>query len=373
MSEIIHSEIKEAPADTASSESDASVAVHDEPVNFMVEEPALMVEEPAPVRVIGPGEILRTRREELRQTLEEVARVLKLQPRQVRAMEEEQFATLGSTPHIKGFLRNYGRHLGLAPEIIADLLNKATTPPEVSLRGPDDTGVALPPEGAAEKKSGGWGWVLMPLVLAAAGGALFMFNPGALHLDQWLPLGGSSATNAAAGTSQPVVAPVAAEPVVSGNATATTGAVPESGAVPVAAGSSQTGHAAPVPPLLVVPTTPSLPAPAAGTSSVATPSAAPAAAPAAQAAIAPRTQTGNVGAKRLVLNFQGESWVEIKDGKGAVLLSQKVPGGNTRIVEGQPPFALVIGSAHSVQLQYNDQPVDLAPHTKVDVARLNLN
>ena len=35
--------------------------------------------------------------------------------------------------------------------------------------------------------------------------------------------------------------------------------------------------------------------------------------------------------------------------------------------------ALVIGNAPAVQLQYDDLGVDLAPHTKVGVARLTLN
>jgi cytoskeleton protein RodZ len=33
---------------------------------------------------------------------------------------------------------------------------------------------------------------------------------------------------------------------------------------------------------------------------------------------------------------------------------------------------MVIGNAHYVQLTYNDRPVDLMPHVKVEVARFTL-
>jgi len=41
-------------------------------------------------------------------------------------------------------------------------------------------------------------------------------------------------------------------------------------------------------------------------------------------------------------------------------------------VRGTPPFSLVIGNASHVRLTYNGKPVDLAPHIKVDVARLTI-
>jgi cytoskeleton protein RodZ len=42
-------------------------------------------------------------------------------------------------------------------------------------------------------------------------------------------------------------------------------------------------------------------------------------------------------------------------------------------VDGNPPFALIIGNAHYVKLSYDDRPVDLAPHVKVEVARFTLD
>lgn len=72
------------------------------------------------------------------------------------------------------------------------------------------------------------------------------------------------------------------------------------------------------------------------------------------------------------LRFEQESWVEIRDGKGRKIFSQLNPAGTVQSVSGLPPLSLVVGNAAGVRLLYNNQPVDLAPHIKVDVARLTL-
>lgn len=77
-------------------------------------------------------------------------------------------------------------------------------------------------------------------------------------------------------------------------------------------------------------------------------------------------------ARRIVLRFERESWVEIRGGDGRILTSQLNPAGTEKVIEGVPPFDLVIGNAQHVRLTYDDRPVDLMPHVKVEVARLTL-
>lgn len=94
----------------------------------------------------------------------------------------------------------------------------------------------------------------------------------------------------------------------------------------------------------------------------------PAAARAAETAEAPLP----AGVHRIVLRVTGESWIEIKDGSGRTLIASLNPAGSERSVRGQPPFDLVIGNASTVTLLYDGRPVDLRPHTKVQVARFTL-
>ena len=88
-------------------------------------------------------------------------------------------------------------------------------------------------------------------------------------------------------------------------------------------------------------------------------------------AVAP-SRDGAEEARRIVMKFERASWVQIKDRGGKTLLSQLNPAGSEQAVEGRPPFALVIGNAQHVRLSYEDRPVDLAPHVKVEVARFTL-
>jgi cytoskeleton protein RodZ len=78
------------------------------------------------------------------------------------------------------------------------------------------------------------------------------------------------------------------------------------------------------------------------------------------------------GRHRLVMKFERESWVKIRDRAGRVLTSELNSGGTERTVDGFPPFALIIGNARHVRLSYDDRPIDLAPHVKVEVARFTL-
>ena len=78
------------------------------------------------------------------------------------------------------------------------------------------------------------------------------------------------------------------------------------------------------------------------------------------------------GHRRIVMKFEREAWVEVRGRDGKTLHSKLNPAGSEQTVEGRPPFALIIGNAQHVQLSYEDRPIDLAPHVKVEVARFTL-
>jgi cytoskeleton protein RodZ len=78
------------------------------------------------------------------------------------------------------------------------------------------------------------------------------------------------------------------------------------------------------------------------------------------------------GVHRIVLRIEREAWIEVRDGAERLLISSLNPAGTERVVQGRPPFSLVIGNAQHVRVIYDDKPVDLQPHVKVEVARLTL-
>jgi cytoskeleton protein RodZ len=74
----------------------------------------------------------------------------------------------------------------------------------------------------------------------------------------------------------------------------------------------------------------------------------------------------------LHLEFGDESWTEIKDASGHMLLRQLNPAGSSVDVRGQPPFEVVIGNANLARMSYNGRPIDLNPFIDVTVARFTL-
>ena len=82
---------------------------------------------------------------------------------------------------------------------------------------------------------------------------------------------------------------------------------------------------------------------------------------------APIVPAGNEGA--LVLTFRDASWTEVKDGNGRVLVSQMIPGGQTRAISGVPPLDVVIGNSVEVSATYRGQTLDLGPVTQKNIAR----
>jgi cytoskeleton protein RodZ len=78
------------------------------------------------------------------------------------------------------------------------------------------------------------------------------------------------------------------------------------------------------------------------------------------------------GVVEVKMVFDTQSWVEVRDREDRIVFSQLNPAGAVQIVQGLPPLNVVIGNASGVRVTYNGRQVDLAPHTKIEVARLTL-
>lgn len=75
----------------------------------------------------------------------------------------------------------------------------------------------------------------------------------------------------------------------------------------------------------------------------------------------------------IVLNFNGDCWLEIRDSTGKVLFSGMQRSGGSLDLSGTPPYKVKIGAPASVQMQYRGKPVDLSRFIKAGlVARFNL-
>ena len=74
----------------------------------------------------------------------------------------------------------------------------------------------------------------------------------------------------------------------------------------------------------------------------------------------------------LQLRASAESWVEVTDARGQVIISRVIMPGEDVGLDGVMPLKIKIGNAVATQMALRGQPVDLTPHTRDNVARLEL-
>ena len=293
----------------------------------------------------GVGALLRQAREARGLKVEEVAQTLKLGIRQVEAIEADCWETLPGATIVRGFVRNYARLVQIDSAPLMAKLDGALAKPADTLAVPETR-----PESVTTHTISGSrrdrtvvfaGLGLVGLALAAY---LLMPNDLSALRDNTQSMLDSLSRKEApkpAETVEPATAsaanapaPAASEPVFP------PGATPQQIMNPQAVTPAEAAPAAPTAP----------------------PSVAPTAAPAAPVA----------GAPQMRFVFDKDSWLEVRDRDNKVVFSQKLGGGAEQMVSGNGPLSLVIGYAPGVRLFWRGQPVDLAPHTKGDVARLVL-
>ena len=99
-------------------------------------------------------------------------------------------------------------------------------------------------------------------------------------------------------------------------------------------------------------------------------------APAASAAVAP-TPAPNVPAVSadsapVVVQTVAESWLEVRDANGRVLVSRLVAPGETLSLAGEFPMRVRVGNAGGTKVTVRGQPFDLTPFVRDNVARFDI-
>lgn len=289
--------------------------------------------------VLGVGARLKLAREAKGLTAPEAAKMLKLSPRQVEFMENDDWRSLPCTTIVRGFVRNYARLVALDPEPLMQELDRVRPVEAKSLEMPSGTPVSMGQERSVDRRD--FVRIVAGLVILLVALGTYFFVP-----DEMV----RSAVEAikAATQSRPAVTETRSQPN------------PSDTSAP-----GKSGDASPlVPPSPVVLTEPVAPV------SAAAPAQAPSSALAPVPVPVPAQSSASSNSLRFV--FSKPSWVEVRDRTGQTIFSQLSPGGSERTVEGTPPFNVVIGNAVHVTLSYKGQNIDLSKRSKDDVARLTL-
>ncbi len=312
----------------------------------------------------GPGSMLQQARTALRLTPEDVAQILRLSPKQIMALERNEYRHLPGPTYIRGYLRSYAQLLGLPPDVVLESYAQLAVPP-VSLDPPKSAPVAQVTSSHRVVQLTTALVVVLVLGLAALWWRglnetpervaisvpaveqppAMTEEPGVLRETPAVPAEGSGHESSMPVTNEPV--PLT-KPGIAGtrpstqpleSTPATNGQMYESGMI-VNVPPVDQGKLAPVRVNRSVVRSPDMPP---GT----TPS-------------------------RLVLSASQDSWADIRDARENKLLYETIPAGRTISVEGLAPFSVFLGNVDGVKVEFNGQAYAAASHKRGQVARFTV-
>lgn len=315
----------------------------------------------------SPGALLRRARQAQGLHIAALAAALKVTPRKLELLENDQFDQLPDVAFARALAQAVCRHLKIeAPPVLALLPTTATAQPALERV---TVGLNTPFRERSERhESGEWpNWlhprVVAPVLLLLAALA-FLFVPKGWMA--WMPvelpwLAAGSAGPAPGGP--PAAAPAPAAPVaaapVAAEAAASEAVAQAAPPVAATAASQVAAAAAAVPVAPAASAASSAPLP--GEAAVqAAPLRVPLAAP-------PLPLPGGM----LAVRAANESWLEVTDAAGDVLISRLLAPGEAVGLNGIAPLRLTIGNADGMEVRFKGRPVELemAPD---NTARLQL-
>jgi cytoskeleton protein RodZ len=288
-----------------------------------------------------PGAQLAARRSELKLSIEQVANQLNLAPRQIQALEDDNYGALPGMASVRGFIRAYAKLVKLdAGPLVQAIAHEAATVqveplgPALSTTPFSDRSVAGPGYGGLLK------W-LSAAVLVGALIALAVFGQQAgwlsgLTQEFSLRIDSASTRSPASATAE-----AAAEPSESPN-----GITREAVALPppAAVGKPETRPAV----------TPAAPTPAAAAPAVAAP-------------------VPEIPAREaLVLKMREDSWIDARRSDNTPLVSRLARAGETEVLKMNGPLSLTVGNAAGVDVILRGQQIELETMARSNVARVNL-
>lgn len=343
----------------------------------------------------GVGASLRSAREARGESVLDAAHALKLSPKQIEAIELERFDQLPGPAFVRGFVRNYARYLGIDAEpLVAGLRHDA--PPQAVRLAPVTNATGAMPQGVATRSIArpaitlvlvlvlslalGWyfDWFKVAEAPPASVGSVVAVPPRVIEPAPRPVAPPTAMPSQEAVRTEPADDAAAVAPDDAQAAGEAAAAAPQDeSSAPVAAGGAAADPAVPEEGYPRADAEP-VPAPAAATQpepDAATRNGAQVERSSATARAAadaePPVRPG--GAAQLVFRLAGESWIQVRDKAGVVVYTGIGAPGTTRTVQGEPPFAIVVGNATQVTLEYDGRPVDLQPHTRSGgVARMTL-
>ena len=312
---------------------------------------------------VNPGDTLRQARESNGWSLAEVALKLNLTTTSLGNLEAGAFDKLPGHTFARGYIRAYAKLLGIDQAILVQEFDQFTCT--------DSQGSNVHGLGRIEEPVRVSHTILrivsLLLLIAVIGGGFVWWQDQASQRTKDLTSNAMEhvEVESADGTTQihPLDEPED-QAVAEGQALPEAPVATEQPAAPETAPAATAAAPTPATPAAPVAQTPATP--------VQTPATPAPAAPVAPAISPPTAPALIAGDGRVQITFIADCWTQVTDGNGKVLFSGLKRKGDTLDQGGKPPLTLRLGFARGAQVAYNGQPVDVAPFTSGETARLKL-
>jgi cytoskeleton protein RodZ len=320
------------------------------------------------------GKLLAIARTAAGLSIAEVAAQIKLAPRQIEAIESDDFASLPPRAFVRGFIRNYARLLKLDPNRILSALpaepRAHASAAARTVETPTDKMTELPDDdnSFAHSARRAWWWIIaIIIVIIVLIGVVF--STRIEHI-----FGEVSTTPAIAAVQPQSVAKPA--PATNDSAMQRSLSLAEQPIPPHPTPSQLIAQDASAAPLSDSPVTNAMKnAPTAAATEKSNARMVEAKQLAAErseklapfkvAAATPFSKNTHFTSDAdLKLVFDGESWVEVTDGKGTPLIAAMGQRGATKEVYGRPPFSLLMNKSQNVRVYYQGKAIDPASYRK---------
>ena len=318
------------------------------------------------------GGALRTARESQNLSVQDIASRLRLGPKQIEALEADNFAALPEPTIVRGFIRNYAKQLKINAEPLLDAYN-VLVPNSDLHRLIVKPSANMKMTSLNKPKSGRYLWVGL-LILLGLGAWLFYHNyvakPSSRSLSEAVV--GENASNESTINAEPL--PEAALPAAEREASLQTSteltlpAAPEA-AAPLNPADANAGNGATT--TATLPGAISLPAPVKSVAPIAPVPPVVPASPASPALLPPAAINPN-GVAKLEFNATQETWIQVLDASGHQIYNKIIFAGSRESINVTPPVNVTVGNAGATSLSMNGKPVELAPHSRQNVARIKL-
>ncbi|MBH0032156.1 MULTISPECIES: RodZ domain-containing protein [unclassified Pseudoalteromonas] len=269
------------------------------------------------------GQILKNHREQANVSIATIAAPLKLSELQIKRLENDEFALLGPITFVKGYIKNYCRELKVDS---APILAMMPAPPEPTKPANMQSFSRRTEKEASDNRLMFFSYLILAIVIGSS--ALWFWQNATPIEEQTSKINVANSIMSERQAAQPSIlqqqqqAEINDESLLESKDTLET-----------------------------------------STSSEAVTETAP---------ITSNNESQEDASSTIVMNFNGESWVEIYDGEGEKIAFGVKKAGYIMTVIGTPPFSVVLGKHDAVDITLNGEPVDVSAFPKNRLAKFTL-